>query len=126
MIYCLTKSKYLNGLQCYKRLWYKKNQPERAAATSRSQRRLLDQNREIRQRARCQFPEGRLIDTTDPWEAAEQTKEAVRCGIPYIFEASFIFNDIWVRCDILEKDSNSWKIIEVKASNKVKKNICLT
>ena len=33
---------------------------------------------------------------------------------------SAIFNDIWVRCDILEKGSDSWKIIEVKASNNVK------
>lgn len=71
--------------------------------------------------ARDHFPEGRLIYARDPVESVGQTQEAIRSGIPYIFEASFIFNDIWVRCDILEKDSNSWKIIEVKASNEVKR-----
>ena len=62
-----------------------------------------------------------LIDTTDPREAAEQTQEAINSGISCIFNASFIFNDTWwVRCDILQRDSNSWKIIEVEASADVK------
>lgn len=120
MAYYLTKSKYLNGLQCHKRLWYEKNHPERAAATSRSQQRIIDQGREVGRLARERFPEGRLIAARDSVESVEQTQAAISSGIPYIFEASFIFNGIWVRCDILEKDSDSWKIIEVKASNNVK------
>ncbi len=121
MVYYLTKSKYLNGLQCHKRLWYEKNHPGRATATSRAQKRIFNQSNEVGKLARDHFPQGCLISTTDPRESAEQTQEAMSSGIPYIFEASFIFNNIWVRCDILEKDSNSWKIIEVKASNEVKK-----
>ena len=121
MVYSLTKSKYLHGLQCHKRLWYEQNHPCRATPTSKSQQQLIDQGGEVGRLARDHFPEGRLIDARDPVESVKQTQEAIRSGIPYIFEASFIFNDIWVRCDILEKDSNSWKIIEVKASNEVKK-----
>ena len=121
MVYSLTKSKYLHGLQCHKRLWYEQNRPCRATPTSKSQQQLIDQGGEVGRLARDHFPEGRLIDARDPVESVKQTQEAIRSGIPYIFEASFIFNDIWVRCDILEKDSNSWKIIEVKASNEVKK-----
>lgn len=116
----LTKLKYLNGLQCHKRLWYEKNYPGRATATSRSQQRIIDQGRELGELARERFPGGRLIDTRDPVESVEQTQAAMNSGIPYIFEASFIFNDIWVRCDILKKDSDSWKIIEIKSSTKVK------
>ena len=121
MVYYLTKSKYLHGLQCHKRLWYEQNHPCRATPTSKSQQRLIDQGGEVGRLARDHFPEGRLIDARDPVESVGQTQDAIRSGIPYIFEASFIFNDIWVRCDILEKDSNSWKIIEVKASNEVKR-----
>ncbi len=118
----LRRSNYLHGLQCHRRLWYGQNHPGRATPTSRSQRRLLDQSREVRRRARCRFPEGMLIDTTDPREAAEQTQEAINSDISCIFNASFIFNDTWwVRCDILQRDSNSWKIIEVEASADVKK-----
>lgn len=117
----LRRSNYLHGLQCRRRLWYERNRPGRATPTSRSQRRLLDQSREVRRRDRCWFPEGMLIDTTDPREAAEQTQEAINSGISCIFNASFIFNDTWwVRCDILQRDSNSWKIIEVEASADVK------
>ena len=123
MVYSLTKSKYLHGLQCHKRLWYEKNPPEMERETdpSRSQQWRFDQGREVGCLARNRFSEGCLIDTTDPLEAVEQTQKAISNGVPYIFEASFIFNDIWVQCDILEKDSDSWKIIEVKASNNVKK-----
>ena len=53
--------------------------------------------------------------------SVEQTAEAIERGDSCIFEASFIFNDVLVKCDILEKVSNSWKIIEVKASTSVKK-----
>ena len=119
MVYDLTKSKYLIGLQCHKRLWYEKNPPGRKKDLSRSQQWRLEQGGEVGRLARDRFPEGRLIDARNPVESVEQPQEAIRSGIPYIFEASFIFNDIRVRCDILEKDSNSWKIIEVKASNKV-------
>lgn len=121
MVYSLTKSKYLSGLQCHKRLWYEQNHPCRATPTSKSQQQLFDQSNEVGRLARDHFPEGRLIDAIDHVESVKQTQEAIRSGIPYIFEASFIFNDIRVRCDILEKDSDSWKIIEVKASTEVKK-----
>ena len=120
MVYYLTKSNYLHGLQCHKRLWYEKNPPERKKDPSRSQQWLFDQGGEVGRLARDCFPEGRLIDARDPVESVKQTQEAMSSGIPYIFEASFIFNNIWVRCDILEKDSDSWKIIEIKASNNVK------
>ena len=118
----LTRSNYLHGLQCRRCLWYEQSEPGRAIPASESQQWLLDQSRKVRRRARCQFPEGRLIDTTDPREAVEQTQEAISSGASCIFNASFIFNDTWwVRCDILQRDSNSWKIIEVEASTDVKK-----
>ena len=117
----LRRSNYLHGLQCHRCFWYEQNEPERAAPT-RSQQRLRKQSREVRQLARERFPEGELIDTTDPREAEQQTRQAISSGISCIFNASFIFNDTWwIRCDILEKDSDSWKIIEIEASNEVKK-----
>lgn len=120
MVYYLTKSRYLNGLQCQKRLWYEKNHPERTTAASRSQQRIFNQGKEVGRRAQELFPGGHLIDARDSVGSIEQTQSAISSGIPYIFEASFISNGIWVRYDILEKDSDSWKIIEVKASNNIK------
>ncbi len=106
----------MNGLQCYKRLWNEEKHPDRAAEISISQQRRFDQSKEVGILARAYFPEGVLINAIDPLVSVEQTKEAIKRGESCIFEASFIFNDVLVKCDMLQKDSNSWKIIEVKAS----------
>ena len=94
----------------------KKNYPGRAADTSRSQQRRLDQSKEVGILARKCFTEGVLIDAIDPLVSVEQTEAAINRGDTCFFEASFIFDGVLVRCDILQKDSNSWKIVEVKAS----------
>ena len=112
----LTKSKYLSGLQCHKRLWNEDKHPNRAADISRSQQRRFDQSKEVGILARDYFPEGVLIDAINPLVSVKQTEEAIKRGDSCIFEASFIFNDVLVKCDILQKDSDSWKIVEVKAS----------
>lgn len=117
----LTKSKYLNGLQCHKRLWYEDNYPEKGSSRSKAQDRTSRQGKEIGARARALFPEGILIRDRSLLKSTEQTETAIRDGASCIFEASFIFEDIWVRCDILQKDGDSWNLIEVKMSTSVKK-----
>ena len=116
----LTKSKYLNGLQCHKRLWYEENHPERASATSKALQMTFNQGKEVGERARDLFPKGILINAVSPTESVERTEVAIRNGVSCIFEASFIFENTWVRCDILQKDADSWKLIEVKSSTSVK------
>ena len=116
----LTKSKYLNGLQCHKRLWYEENHPERKPDISISQRRIFDQSNKVGILARGHFPDGVLINAAAPLNSVKQTEAAIRRGDSCIFEAAFVFNDVLVRCDILEKDSNSWRLTEVKASTSVK------
>ena len=112
----LTKSKYLYGVQCYKRLWNEEKHPNRVAEISKSQQRRFNQSKEVGILARDCFSKGVLIDAIDPLVSVKQTEEAIKRGDTCIFEASFIFNDVLVKCDILQKDPNSWKIIEVKAS----------
>ena len=116
----LTKSKYLSGLQCHKRLWYEKNHPERASSLSRAQHRTFRQGKEVGERARDLFPKGMLISAISPVKSAEQTQIAIRDGASCIFEASFVFENTSVRCDILQKDGDSWNLIEVKMSTSVK------
>ena len=112
----LTKSKYLSGLQCPKRLWNEVKHPKRATGTSTSQQRRFDQGTEVGILARNYFCEGVLIDAEDPLVAVKHTQQAMERGASRIFEASFIFNDVLVKCDILQRDADSWQIVEVKAS----------
>ncbi len=116
MLNHLTKSKYLHGVQCHKRLWYEKNHPERKANISRAQQRRFDQGKEVGILARDYFPDGVLINAIDPLTSARQTEETIERGDTCLFEAAFIFNGVSVKCDILQKDGDSWKIIEVKTS----------
>ncbi len=116
----LTKSKYLYGVQCHKRIWNEDKHPDRAAKISISQQRRFDQSKDVGILARDYFPEGVLINAIDPLVSVEQTKEAIKRGDSCIFEASFTFNDVLVKCDILQKDSKSWRLTEVKASTSVK------
>ena len=116
----LTKSKYLNGLQCHKRLWYEENHRDKKPDTTISQQRIFDQSEKVGILARNHFPKGVLINAIAPPNSVKQTEETMREDNSCIFEASFIFNDVLVRCDILERNSNSWRITEVKASTRVK------
>ena len=110
----------MNGLQCHRRLWYEENHPERKPDISISQRRLFDQSNKIGILAREHFPEGVLISTAAPLNSVKQTEVAIKRDDSCIYEASFVFNDVWVRCDILQKNINSWRIVEVKASTSIK------
>ena len=112
----LTKSKYLSGLQCHKRLWNEVKHPKRATGTSTSQQRRFNQGTKVGVLARDHFCEGVLIDAKDPLVSVEHTEQAMKRGASCIFEASFIFNDVLVKCDILQKDADSWRIVEVKTS----------
>ena len=126
MLSYLTIAKYLNGIRCFKRLWYEENIPEIAAPTSLSQQRLLDQRAEVKDHAYHQFPEGLHITTENSELAVQETENAMRRGERCLFEAAFRLNGIFVRCAIIQKDKNGWRIIEIRASKRVKKEYYLS
>ena len=122
----LITAKYLNGIHCLKRLWYEEKHPENASPLSLSQQRLYDQRKAIKTRAYSQFPEGVHIDAENPDVAVRQTETAMRRGESCLFNAAFRSNGAFVRCDILQKEEKGWRIIEIKASKRVKKEHLLT
>ncbi len=126
MLSYLTIAKYLNGIRCFKRLWYEEHNPETAAPASLYQQRLFDQRAEVKNHAYHQFPDGIHIDTDNPELAVQETENAIRRGEPCLFEAAFRLNDIFVRCDIIQKDKDGWRIIEVRVSKRVKKEYYLS
>ena len=122
----LTTAKYLNGIHCLKRLWYEEKHPEKASPTPLSQQRLFDQRKAVKTRAYSQFAEGVHIDAEDPNVAVRQTEAAMRRGESCLFDAAFLLNGVFVRCDILQKDAKGWRVIEIKVSKKTKKEYLLT
>ena len=117
----LTKSRYLSWLQCPKRLWLEVHQPERQAELSLAQQRIIQQGTEVGEFARTYFPGGVLIDSGDRQQAITQTQAAMRADVPYIFEASFQWESLYIQCDVLERqNSGLWSAIEVKSATTIK------
>jgi hypothetical protein len=116
----LTKSNFMSGLQCLKKLWLEVQEPDQATALSPAQQRIIDQGDEVGQYARQQFPNGQLI-VENGNEAIQATQDAIAAGVSCLFESAFSFNGLFIRCDILHKTSaGTWELIEVKSSGKVK------
>lgn len=116
----LTKSKYLSGLQCIKRLWIEVNAPDRQGSASPAQAQLRAQGIEVGIAARACFPGGQLIGGTGR-HALAKTQAALAEGATCLFEAAFEHRGVYVRCDILHHDpARGWIITEVKATTQVK------
>ena len=52
----LTKTKYLSGRQCLKRLWYEIWRPHQVSPPTLSQRRIMDQGTDVGELARSASP----------------------------------------------------------------------
>lgn len=119
----ISKSRYLAGLQCPKRLWLETHRPELAPPRSPAVERVLSQGREVGLRARELFPSGILLEE-DPRllaEARKATRKAVEEGARVLFEATFVHGEATARTDILVRNEDgTWDLLEVKASTKVK------
>jgi predicted RecB family nuclease len=124
MIPRLSKSKYLSGLQCHKRLYLAIHSPELAAKLDEAAQARMDMGTEVGELARKRFPGGVHVehDHLHRKEALQQTAELLNGpGVPAIFEGAFEFDHTVVRVDILERVGNGkWRLIEVKATGSVK------
>ena len=123
MTFRLSKSKYLSGLQCHKRLWLEIHKPELASPPPPGRQRIFDQGTTVGELATEEFPDGVLIeaDYLNIPDAIKQTKEALDNSVDVIFEGCFIYDNVLVRPDIiLRNDLGIWNMIEVKSSTSVK------
>ncbi len=97
--------------------------PELITSISLAQQRIIEQGSEVGVLARQQFPEGMLIGGKNSRDAVRQTQTAIEGGHTCLFEAAFLFDNLLVRCDLLQKQaSGAWDIIEVKSSTDVKED----
>ena len=125
----LSKSKFLSGLQCHKRLYLAIHSPELATEPDEQTQAILDMGTEVGELARKRFPGGVLVeaDHRHPTEALRRTAELLQNPtVPAIFEGAFEFEQVLVRVDIVERVGSpqdgaaTWRLIEVKSSTRVK------
>lgn len=119
----LSKSRFVAGTQCHKLLWWKVHdrdapelQPDKVLQD------LFDQGRQVGLLAQEQFPGGVLIDLPhDDYQGKiAATQRAMAAGAPAIFEASYSTDSVFVAVDVLLREGDGWRLIEVKSSSSLK------
>src|SRR5262245_7965547 len=93
----LSKSKFLSGLQCHKRLYLEVHHPSLATKPDGATQAMLDMGTEVGELARKSFPGGVLVTAgyRQTEAALEQTAGLVQdLSVTAIFEAAFLHNGV--------------------------------
>ena len=124
----LSKSLYLNGLQCQKYLWLKIHRKEKLQKPDTNLEAIFTTGDKVGEKACKLFPGGKQIkyDETVPHsERIALTKKYIADGVKTIYEATFEYDGVLVMVDILNLDNDgNFEIYEVKSSTwNSKKNL---
>ena len=119
----ISKSKFVAGCQCLKRLYWLVHEPGLAALPDAANFVVMEQGREVGQLARQMFPGGVGVDGSHGLgQAIRTTRELVaNREVPAIFEGTFEHGNVLVRVDILQRRRDGrWRLLEVKSTTDLK------
>ena len=121
----LSKSKFVSGLQCHKKLWWEIHEPDASELEmDPASQFILDQGTHVGEVARTYVPGGVLIDVPYRQRARRlrTTAAVMKKRTRVIYEAALEYEGVIVLVDILERpgDGDGWNLIEVKSSTRVK------
>lgn len=119
----LSKTRYLSGLQCSKKLYFDLNRPDLRLPVSADQQRLFDTGHEVGALAQAVFPRGRDASPPTSGDFAtwlQATQDLLDSGTSVIYEAAFSAVGVFAAMDILAHVNGERWAIEVKSSTSVK------
>lgn len=119
----LSKSTFLYGCQCIKRLWLHKYKPEERDEMDETQAAVFQAGTDVGKLAERLFPGGvdaRPADTFSYQQSVADTQRYIQEGKTIIYEAAFQFEGLLCAVDILVKQQNTWVAYEVKSTTSVK------
>lgn len=120
----ISKSKFVAGVQCLKRLYFQVHRLELATGSTEATEAVLEQGQQVGLVAQKAFPGGVLVaaDHEHLDDAVRATRELVgNTEVPAIFEATFEYGGVLVRTDVLERSSRAGhRLIEVKSATSPK------
>ena len=119
-MHILSKSTFIKGEQCQKALYMYKKHPYLRDKLSIEQRAKFKRGTDVGVLARTYFPDGINMTPSSPslfQKMFEKTMENLNNpDINTMYEAIFIYNDTLIMLDILVRDGDKWRAIEVKSS----------
>jgi len=117
----LSKSRFLEGLQCEKRVHLSINHRDLATPPDKAQQAIFDQGTRLGELARLRWPDGHLVTAKyfEHEKAVAKTQHLIADPlVEVIFEAGFTELGVRIRADVMVRaeDRISWDLIEVKGS----------
>ena len=118
----LSKSRFVAGCQCLKRLYLQARERELAAEPDAAAEAIIEQGREVGLLARQLFPGGVAVESRSWEEAIRATRDLIaNRDVPAIFEGAFEWRNVFVRVDVLHRRKDErWRLIEVKSTTDAK------
>jgi hypothetical protein len=119
----LSKSRYLDGRQCHRLLWWKvHDRKAEELLPSPGDAAFLADAIAAGERARAFAPGGVLVDRPfyDVDGKLADTQSALSAGAKRIYEAAFLEDAVFVAVDILEAGASGFTLVEVKSSLEAK------
>ena len=114
----LTKSRFKVGCECPTKLYYLDNKEYgNNSADDSFLKALAEGGFQVGELAKAYHPDGTEITTIDKDKAAAETAELLRKDKVVIYEASFKFENLFVKTDVVVKNGNEIELIEVKAKS---------
>jgi len=109
----ISKSKFVAGVQCLKRLYLQVHQPGLAAQPSVADQAIIEQGHEVGMLARKMFPGGVEVCERSLDQAIRATRELVaNPNVPAIFEGVFEHFNVLVKVDILHRRRDGrWRLM---------------
>lgn len=119
-MHVLSKSTYIKGEQCEKALYLYKNRPFLRDKLSMEQRAKFKRGTDVGILARQCFPGGINMAPKAPSQFDKKLVETMRNlsnpKVNVMYEAVFQYDDTLIMLDIIVRDGDKWRAIEVKSS----------
>ena len=119
-MHILSKSTYIKGLQCEKALYMTKKHPYLRDKLSIEQRAKFQRGTDVGILAHQYFPGGINMTPSSPTQFPKKVVETMQNlnnpSVNVMYEAVFQYNDTLIMVDLLVRDGEQWRAIEVKSS----------
>ena len=107
----------------FQKIWLEIHKNEKSTPLSESQESIFESGIKVGELARTYFPNGEIIDLEhyDVDNGLKKTISLLNDNPSAIYEGFFLYDDIFVRPDILKNNfDGTWDLIEVKSSTSLK------
>jgi hypothetical protein len=117
----LSKSRLISAWQCPKKLHLEKHHAELSEVSSQTES-LFATGNQVGDIAQQLYGTDKSVEIDFNFKTmVAETKRLIEGGADYpIFEATFRYENVLIRADVLVPDGDGWHVIEVKASTSVK------